>query len=174
MTPADPNDFADLEDALGQIDKLASTRGRDAEIIALCDQLEQLFPSSFELPFQKAHAQFILGNVDAALEAMSRAAKLAATEPAVHYFLGLWSLDAGHWAIARDSLALAISQELSLGTTYYVESARLARAVALLHLRDFQAVHEQVRSLDPQFRVFAGGHLWSVEEVRRMAAPSPP
>jgi hypothetical protein len=106
-----------------------------------------------------------MGDKPAAIAALSTGIALQPEEPALFYFRGLWQLDAGHLSDAKRDLSTAIELEGALGSSYYLRSARFARAIASLGQGDFNQALIDCRVLDRNMRTFVAGRLWTVEDI---------
>lgn len=157
-------DASALDGALQRLTTLARSRA-PAEVIALCDEVEVTFGPHFEICHHRAHARAIMGDKSGAIADLSRGIALRPEEPALFYFRGLWQLDTGDPLGASHDFSSAIALETAMGSSYYLRSARFARAIASLGLREFDQALSDCRAVDGDMRAFVAGRLWSVEDI---------
>jgi tetratricopeptide (TPR) repeat protein len=154
----------DMDATVERIERLFDGR-RYAEVVELCSVLLAQFPTEFRLYYHRAQAKTLQGDTGGAIDDLTSAIAHNPDEPALFYFRGLWALDEGDQRSAANDLLRAIEAEGRLGTSYYVESARLARAVALLFLGDFGQVELECRDVRADFKSFVAGRQWAVSDV---------
>jgi len=150
--------------ATARIERLFDS-ARYAEVIDLCSDIVSSFPEEWKFYYHRAQAKLLLRRRSEAIEDLTLALRFQDAEPALYYFRGSWSVDAGNYLDGSNDLIEAINAEAKLGTSYYVESARFVRAVALLHLGEFEKVKEECVHVRPDFKSFVKGRLWSASEV---------
>jgi len=150
--------------AIEHIEQLFDAR-RYAEVDEFCTSLLAESPTDFRLFYHRAQAKNLRGDTRGAIGDLTSAIAQNEREPALHYFRGLWSLEAEDYQAAERDLAAAVEKEESLGSSYYLQSAQLARAIALLKLGDFSRAELQCRVLPADQRTFILGRQWSVSEV---------
>lgn len=154
--------------AIERIEKLFDAR-RYAEVDEFCTSLLEDAPKDFRLLYHRAQAKNLRGDPNGAIIDLTNAIAQNAREPALFYFRGLWNLEAGNHKSAERDFAAAAEKEASLGTSYYLESAQLARSIALLMLGDFSGAELQCRLLPDDQRTFVLGRQWIVSDVRSLA-----
>ncbi len=153
-----------LHDATIRIKRLSDS-GRYAEVIDLCSDVVALFPREWKFYYESAHAKMILGRRSEAIDDLSRALKIQDREPALFFFRGSWKIDAGDYVHGSEDLLNAIDAEANLGSSYYVESARFRRAIAFLHLAEFEKAKDEYNHVRPDLTAYVKGRMWSATEV---------
>src|SRR5687767_4482338 len=121
----------ELDTALAQIEDLMAKK-QYAAVIDFCEKVEGQLSDSYEVFYHRAQAKNVLSDVEGALRDLSVAIDLEPREPALFFFRGLWSIDVGDYASANRDIQKAIELEDKLGSSYYRQSAKFVRAVALL------------------------------------------
>lgn len=157
-----------LEAAIARIKEL-SARKQYAQVVDLCDELEQQTPATYEIYYHRAQAKRALSDFNGALGDLSRAIQLEPREPALFFFRGLWSIDVGDHASAARDLEQAIELEEKLGSSYYRQSSKFARAVALLLHGELALMERECGDLPSDMNSFVAGRLWTVAELRERA-----
>lgn len=157
-------DENEMDATIDRIERLFDGR-RYAEIVELCTALLAQFPTEFRLYYHRAQAKTLHGDLRGAIDDITSAIAHNPDEPALFYFRGLWALDEGNMQSAANDLLRAVEAETKLGTSYYVESARFARAVALLFLGDFRQAQFECTHLREDLKSFVAGRQWSVSDV---------
>lgn len=157
------------DDLTDRIDRLLDGR-HYAEAEDVCTSLLIESPNDFRLFYHRAQAKHLSGRTRDAIGDLGRAIANNEREPALFYFRGLWSLEEAEFAAAERDLGLAVEKESAMGSAYYLESAQLARAVALLMLSDFVGAERQCHLLRPDQQIFLLGRQWRASEVQTLAA----
>lgn len=155
--------------AIDRIERLFDGR-RYAEIVEFCSELLARFPAEFRLYYHRAQAKTLGGDGRGAIDDMTSAIAQNPSEPALFYFRGLWALDEGDQHAAANDLQQAVEAEARLGTSYYVESARFVRAIALLSLGSYRQAELECAQVRADFKTFAAGRQWTVNDVLAHAA----
>ena len=153
-----------VPEASARIERLFDTR-RYAEIIDLCSEIVSAYADEWKFYYHRAQAKMLLRRRSEAIDDLTSALKIQDREPALYYFRGSWNVDSGNDLEGSDDLMHAIDAEVELGTAYYVESARFRRAIAFLHLGEFEKAHGECRLVRPDLRTWVKGRLWSATEV---------
>lgn len=161
----DEAEEAELDAAIAQI-KQWSHGGQDEQVISACTDLLRRFPEEFELYYFRAQARAARRDREGAIEDLGHAMTCNPKEPALFYFRGLWRLDAGEHAEAARDFQEAIELEEELESSYYVESARMARAVALMLLGRFSESELECSKVRPSAKSYLVGRMWSAADVR--------
>ncbi|HKO47097.1 MAG TPA: hypothetical protein VJV79_05200 [Polyangiaceae bacterium] len=150
--------------AVDRIERLFDGR-RYAEVVELCTVLLAELPAEFRLYYHRAQAKMLGGDRRGAIDDLTSAINQNPAEPTLFYFRGLWSLDEGNQLSAANDFQGAIDAETKLGTSYYVESARFSRAVALLFIGDFQQAELECAQVRADLKTYVGGRQWSVNDI---------
>jgi hypothetical protein len=165
---SDSQNSDDADDVTDEIERLLDAR-LYAEVEDFCTRLMSNHATEFRLFYHRAQAKNLRGDTRGAIDDLTSAITHNGSEPALFYFRGLWSLEGGDYQFAEKDLAAALEKEASLGSSFYSESARLARAVALLKLGDFTGADAECLMISTDQRTFLLGRQWTVSEVRDLA-----
>ncbi|MBN2193847.1 MAG: hypothetical protein JW751_13615 [Polyangiaceae bacterium] len=162
------DDEAAFAEALGEIRRLLDGRSYEEAIVASTSALDR-FPGHGRLYYSRAQAKLLAGRKSpdfvAAIEDVSRAIELSPEEPTCRFFRGVWYFELGNWNQAAEDLSEAVVLEEALGSEYYIESARLLRALALRQLGDARRAEEEVARCRPSATFYARGRLWRAADV---------
>ena len=158
----------DFDAALNQIERLIQ-QSREADILAICDELLVRFPDRFELYYHRAQARAVLGDSVGALRDISTAIVLQPGEPALFFFRGTWLINEGELVKGIADLAETLNLETKLGLAYYSQSARLTRAVAYLLLREFERALEDSLAVKPDASGYVRDRVWTARNIAELA-----
>jgi tetratricopeptide (TPR) repeat protein len=125
----DESEEPELKAAIAHVEQWSHS-GQEERVISACTVLLHRFAEAFALYYFRAQARAARGDRDGAIEDLGQAITRNPKEPALFYFRGLWRLDAGEHSDAARDFQEAIELEEKMESSYYVESARMARAVA--------------------------------------------
>lgn len=155
---------------MAEVGRLASSR-KYGEARALCTAMMERFPKHADLYFRRGMIQHVLKELKAAIDDLSHAIELRNDEPAYVFFRGLWRLELGVNDDAIVDLSEAIRLEEGLDSSYYVDSARLARAVAYMLSGNVDQALNSVSGLPNDAGVHVAKRVWSTsmlkEEISR-------
>lgn len=169
MSGSGENSNDEVDAAIARIERLFDAR-RYAEVVEFCSELLARFPTDYRLYYHRAQAKTLGGDGRGAIADMTSAIAQNSAEPTLFYFRGLWELDEGDQHAAANDLQQAVEAEARLGTSYYVESARFARAIALLFLGDYRQAELECTHVRADLKTFAAGRQWTVDDVLNQAA----
>lgn len=169
MSDSGENSSDEVDAAIARIERWFDAR-RYVEVVEFCSELIARFPTDYRLYYHRAQAKTLGGDGRGAIADMTSAIAQNSAEPALFYFRGLWELDEGDQHAAANDLQQAIEAEERLGTSYYVESARFARAIALLFLGDYRQAELECTHVRADLKTFAAGQQWTVDDVLSQAA----
>lgn len=158
---------------LEEIEQLGSRKNYE-EVVRRCTELQTSYPKQFEFHYFRAQANNYLGKISDALLDISRAIDLQKNEPALFFFRGTWSIDAGDLSGGVRDLEQAILLEQDTDEQYYSESARFARAVACVKIGDFAQALSDLEECRPDMDIYICGRLWQANEVRALARKGRP
>lgn len=162
------DDDAGAEEAAREIRKLLDARSYESAIAACTGALRR-FPDQGRLYFSRAQAKLLLGgrspDFRGAIEDASRAIELSPEEPACRFFRGVWLLELGEWHHAAEDLGEAVALEENLGSEYYLESARLLRALSFRELGDVARANKEVAKCRPNASFYARRRLWRASDI---------
>jgi tetratricopeptide (TPR) repeat protein len=159
------DDAEEIRSALERASQLAGASRYEEAVAAYTEIIEQL-PLTSEPYFGRAHVRLALGDISGALEDVTRAIEHNPDEPANYFSRGRWRIEAGDCAGGVSDLTQAIASEKSLGSSYYLESSRLSRAVGLFLLGAFEAAARDCMALDNKMTTYLARKLWSVSELK--------
>lgn len=161
-------DEAAAQEASRRIRRLLDSRAYE-DAVAACSEAVERYPDQGRFYYSRAQAKLLSGgrNPDftAAIEDVSRAIELSPEEPTGRFFRGIWSLELGDWSRAAEDLAEAVALEEVVGSNYYVDSARLLRALALRELGDANRAKAEVAKCHPSASFYARRRLWKVGDI---------
>ena len=159
----------DRDDALPDFQPLFDA-GRYADVIEACDTALAVGSAEFRLHYHKAHAKWLLGEEQAAIDEMSRALNLRPDEPALRYFRGLWLLERADYRSAIPDLVQARLLDERLNSEYYSNSAAFLLIIAHLYCGEFEHAARERESLPRPIKTFALGRLWTTADVDSLIA----
>jgi tetratricopeptide (TPR) repeat protein len=161
----DESEETELEAAIARVEQW-SHGGQDEKVIPACTELLKRFPEAFALYYFRAQARAARGDRDGAIDDLGQAMTRNPKDPALFYFRGLWRLDAGEHSEAARDFQEAIELEEGMDSSYYVESARMARAVALMLLGRFSESALECSKIRPSAKSHLVGRMWSAADIR--------
>jgi lipoprotein NlpI len=149
-----------------------SHSGQEERVISACTVLLHRFPEAVALYYFRAQARAARGDRDGAIEHLGQAITRNPKEPALFNFRGLWRLDTGEHSDAARDFQEAIELEEKWNRPTYVESARMARAVALMLLGRFSESELECSKIRPiqSAKSYLVGRMWSAADVRAQIA----
>jgi tetratricopeptide (TPR) repeat protein len=148
------------DSALAEVKRLASLK-QHAAALTKCSEIILRYPEHFEAYFRRAHVHIAMDNLREALEDLTRAITLNPKEPAFFFFSGLWLIKASRYEAAANAFSEAICLEQALDSSYYVDTARLGRAIAYFLANDLIRASTTLRDVSADSSVFAAGRLWT-------------
>lgn len=154
---------------MAEVQSLTSAR-RYGEARALCTTTMERFPAHPDAYFRRAMIQNILKDPQSAIDDVSRAIELRSDEPAYLFFRGLWRVELGANVDAIMDLSEAIQVEVAVRSSYYVESARLALAIAYLRNGDVDQALNSISALPDNAGVYVAKRLWSTSMLKEEIA----
>jgi tetratricopeptide (TPR) repeat protein len=154
----DESEETELEAAIAQIGQWGQG-AQDGKVISACTDVLNRFPEAFELYYFRAQARAARRDRDGAIEDLGQAMRRNPKEPALFYFRGLWRLDAGEHSDAASDFQEAIALEEEMQSSYNVESARMARAVALMLLGRFSESELECSKIRPGAKSYLLGRM---------------
>lgn len=159
----------DLEDALAQVEEALVAKEHE-KVVELCDALEGRFPDEFKIYYYRARSKRAQSDVEGAIKDLSRAIALEPREPGLFFLRGVWTMSAGDHRAALVDMQSAIERDEALGSTYYRDAAKFARAVAFLLLGDAEQALRECVGLPENMTLFLAGRVWTMDKLRERAA----
>lgn len=170
LTSEEGFENGEVAKAMAEVKGLTSARRHD-EARALCTATLERFPDHADVYFRRGMIQNILKETQAAIADVSRAIELRSDEPAYRFFRGLWRLELGLNDDAIVDLSEAVRLEEALSSSYYVDSARLALAIAWVRNGDADRALSSISGLPDDAGVYVAKRHWSTtmlkEEIGR-------